>query len=98
MQQPGARAGPAPGHAAEPHGHPVSSPARRPSVLAPGLFRPSAFRRAASPFSQLGRGSRRHPRAFVCMEPLAGVMLGNREARPEAFLWLASGCVPASLR
>lgn len=26
VQQPGARAGPAPGHAAQPHGHPVSSP------------------------------------------------------------------------
>lgn len=69
VQQPGARAGPAPGHAAQPHGHPVSSPAPRPAL-------PCFLLSARS----LGAGTCPH-RAPLCGRSCSGGAPGQR-ARP----------------
>lgn len=69
VQQPGARAGPAPRHAAQPHGHPVSS-------LAAGPLPGALSGRAAFSPRNFGEGSCRHPRAFVRIKLQARVLLG----------------------
>lgn len=104
MQQLGARAGPAPGHAAQPHGHPVSSP---PGAALPWRPVPSLSALAspaASLSARLGKGSRRHP-APLCETLQAGVVLGKpRGARPGRFSAARDECVqepppgPASLQ